>query len=271
MNYTEIQPGDRLKPYIKCFYIYEAVSDATFEDTVFPSGNVEIIFNMGTGKWQIASGKDFATTPSVEFWGQIIRPLLVRSLGRNIMLGIRFYPQGAACILRENIEQFNDQVLDFTVLSDNSIQALYDTLLDTKSWKKRISLIEHFLWQRLSTCKKNHGKIAIVHSIMNELTSKDFFENIEDVAGRYGITSRYLQKLFLQYTGLTPKLYRKINRFQNSLKLISKKNTSLTSVAYDCGYFDQSHFIRDFKSFTGTTPSGYTSEISPITFALTNC
>jgi AraC-like DNA-binding protein len=99
---------------------------------------------------------------------------------------------------------------------------------------------------------------------------EDFFDNIENVASRYGITSRYLQKLFLQYTGLTPKLYSKINRFQNSLKLVTKKDTSLTSIAYDCGYFDQSHFIREFKSFTGFTPSGYSLEKSPITIAFAN-
>ncbi|HEV7738536.1 MAG TPA: helix-turn-helix domain-containing protein, partial [Chlamydiales bacterium] len=85
-----------------------------------------------------------------------------------------------------------------------------------------------------------------------------------------GITSRYLQKLFFQYTGLSPKLYTKIHRFQNSLRLVTKKDTSLTSVAYDCGYFDQSHFIREFKSFTGLTPSGYSSESSPITIAFAN-
>src|SRR5688572_14158948 len=119
MNYTEIQPGDRLRPFIKCYYIYESASDATFEDKVFPSGNIEIIFNMGAGKWQVASGKDFATTASVEFWGQIIKPLTIRSIGKNIMLGIRFYPHGAACILKDNIELFNDKVLDFNELYDN--------------------------------------------------------------------------------------------------------------------------------------------------------
>jgi AraC-like DNA-binding protein len=270
MNYTEIRPGDRLRPFIKCYYIYESASNATFEDTVFPSGNIEIIFNMGTGKWQVASGKDFATTPSVEFWGQIIRPLSIRSIGRNTMLGIRFYPHGAACILKDNIELFNDKVLDFKELYDNSVQSLHDTLLETQTWDKRISIIEDFLWTRLSSCKSKHSKIAVVSSIMNELSRDDFFDNIENVAARYGITSRYLQKLFLQYTGLTPKLYSKINRFQNSLRLIAQKNTSLTSIAYNCGYFDQSHFIRDFKSFTGTTPSGYTSEVSPITTAFAN-
>ena len=98
--------------------------------------------------------------------------------------------------------------------------------------------------------------------MINELKRDDFFDKIENVAARYGITSRYLQKIFLQHTGLTPKLYSKIARFQNSLQLIAKKNTSLTDIAYECGYFDQSHFIREFKSFTGFAPSVYDPENS---------
>jgi AraC-like DNA-binding protein len=76
--------------------------------------------------------------------------------------------------------------------------------------------------------------------------------------------------LFLRYTGLTPKLYTKINRFQNSLQLVGRKDATLTSIAYDCGYFDQSHFIREFKSFTGITPSVYSPQNSPLNFALAN-
>jgi AraC-like DNA-binding protein len=163
-----------------------------------------------------------------------------------------------------------NQVVDFADLSGKPVQTLYATLLDTNSWDYRISLIEDFLLNRLSIYERKSRKIEIVTNILHEINQEDFFDNIDTVASRYGITSRYLQKLFLQYTGLTPKLYRKINRFQNSLKLVSQKNTPLTSIAYDCGYFDQSHFIRDFKSFTGTTPSGYTSESSPMNFAFTN-
>ncbi len=270
MKYQEFRPNERLKQYIKCYYIYESTSGVDFEDTVFPSGCVEIIFNLGAGKWQTAVSNGFITTPSIELWGQIIRPLTVRSIGKNTMLGIRFFPHAAACFLKENIELFNNQVVDFSDLSGNAVTILREKLLETAALDQRISLVEDFLLHRLLLSEKRYSKIAVVSEIMHELKQDDFFDNIENVASRYGITSRYLQKIFLQYTGLTPKLYSKINRFQNSLRLVTKKDTSLTSIAYDCGYFDQSHFIREFKSFTGLTPSGYASENSPITFAFAN-
>lgn len=268
MKYNEFKPGNLLKQYVKCYYIYESDSNLAFDDTVFPSGCVEIIFNVGTGKWQTAVGDTFVTTPPIELWGQIIQPLPIKSIGMNTMLGIRFLPHAAACFLNDKVDGFNNQVVDFRDLSDNAVNALYEQLLAEKSWDTRIALIEGFLLHRLSLSEKRLTNLGLVNDIMNELRRDDFFDNIDNLASRYGLSSRYLQKLFLQYTGLTPKLYSKINRFQNSLRQVNKKNTSLTAIAYDCGYFDQSHFIREFKSFTGFTPSGYSYEISPISLAI---
>ena len=259
-----------MKEYVKCYYIYESETNVAFGDIVFPSGCIEIIFNLGTGKWQTAVGDAFVTTPSIELWGQIIRPLPVKSTGKNTMLGIRFFPHAASCFLNDTIGSFNNLVLDLSDVSDKAVNILYSRLLETTAWNKRLELIERFLLSRLSLSERKRSKVGVVGSIMNEISQDDFFDNIENVASRYGITSRYLQKLFLQYTGLTPKLYSKINRFQNSLRLVTKKEISLTSIAYDCGYFDQSHFIREFKSFTGFTPSAYALGSSPITLAFTD-
>ena len=270
MKYKEIIPGERLKQYVKCYYIYESSTNEAFEDTVFPSGCMEIIFNLGIGKWQTANSDGFVTNPSIELWGQITQPLLIKSIGKNTMMGARFYPHAAAYFLNDKVDMFNNQVVDFSDLSGDSAKLLYSKLLETTAWNKKIELIEDFLLQRLSLSERKLGNVSVVSNIMNELRQEDFFDNIENVASRYGITSRYLQKLFLQYTGLTPKLYSKINRFQNSLRLVAKKDTSLTSIAHDCGYFDQSHFIREFKSFTGFTPSGYAFESSPITIVANN-
>jgi AraC-like DNA-binding protein len=278
MYYQEIIPDNRLKQYVKCYYSYESDSAVAFEDTVFPSGCMEIIFNLGAGHWQTATAANiptaakipsdsYQTTPPVELWGQITQPLPIRSVGKNVMLGIRFLPHGAACFLNEKADGFNNQVVDYRDVAGSQVTTLHEQLLEAKTQPERIMLIETFLLNTLAGTKKRSDNLNLVNEVMRELRRQDFFENIETIASRYGISSRYLQKLFLQYTGLTPKLYSKIHRFQHSLRLVTKKETPLTSIAYDCGYFDQSHFIREFKSFTGLTPSGYSLETSPITGA----
>jgi AraC-like DNA-binding protein len=254
MSYREIKPGGPLGKYVKCYYIYESSSDTAFGDTVFPSGTTEIIFNLGEGQWQAINGQSFVTTPPIEFWGQIVKPLPVRSIGRNTMLGIRFFPHAAGHFINDKADLFNNQVVDYSELSGHDAKTLHARLLDTPVWNTRIELVEAYLLQQLAQAERRFHKMAMVSDVMHEIVQQDFFDNIDNVASRYGITSRYLQKLFLQYTGLTPKLYSKINRFQNSLKLVTGKDASLTSIAYECGYFDQSHFIREFKTFTGVTP-----------------
>ena len=260
MNYQEIQPGERLKPYVKCYYYSETVSDIAFEDKAYATGCIELMFNLGEGKWQTDAGDGFTTTPLVELWGQIIRPLTFRSLGKNTMFGIRFFPHTAFIFVDEVIERLNDKVSDLSLIQGNTIHSLHSKLLDAKSLGDRIHLLEEFLLDKLIHSEKKIKKIDLIKDAMSELSKDDFFDNIDNIAARYGITSRYLQKLFLQHTGLTPKLYSKINRFQNSLVLVAQKNASLTSIAYECGYFDQSHFIKEFRSFTGQTPSSFIPE-----------
>ena len=179
MQYTEIKPGDRLKPYVKCYYIYEGETDAAFDDTVFPSGNMEIIFNLGTGNWQTAVENGFVTTPAVELWGQIIRPLCIRSIGKNTMLGIRCHPHAAGCFLNGKVDVFNNQVVDFSDVEGKAVNTLYSKLLETAEWDKRIELVEDFLLGRLLLVEKKFGRMAVVGDIMKELRHENFFDNIE--------------------------------------------------------------------------------------------
>jgi AraC-like DNA-binding protein len=267
MTYYEFKPGKPLQQYVKCYYVYESATQAAFEDTVFPCGSMEIVFNLGTGNWQTGVGDAFVTTPAIELWGQLIRPLSVRSIGRNTMLGIRFFPHAAASIINDNINGFNNQVVDYNDVMGKTIRTLHMQLLDPGTWNKRIALVEAFLLQQLSLAEKRLHKVAAVNQMMRELRQNDLFYTMENVASRFGISARYMQQLFAQYTGLSPKLYSQITRFQNSLQLVRAGNTSLTSIAYECGYADQSHFIKEFKTFTGSTPSGYSMKNSPVTMA----
>lgn len=218
---------------------------------------MEIMFTLNGSQWQTKMNGTFTETSPIEMWGQILKPLPFRVVGQSEIFGVRFYPAAAALFLKEDISRFNDGIFDMVGMEGNSITELHHRLREAKSVNQRIELTDAYLLRRLAAHPKVISKIELVSHVMHELTKKDFFDNINNVAERYGITSRYLQKVFLQHTGLTPKLYVKINRFQNSLILLGKGDLSLTSVAHECGYFDQSHFIREFKSFTGFPPSGF--------------
>jgi AraC-like DNA-binding protein len=270
MRYQKINPGERLKPYIKSYFFFESEANLDFQDIVFPNGHMEVIFNLGNGIWESSVHDEFHQTPPIELWGQITRPLPIRSKGKHEMLGIRFYAHSAAWFFKEDINEFNDLICDAGDLLGNSIKNLHSQLIETAGLPARIKLIENYLLHKLAVAERKTNRITMVGHIVKELQRDMASENIKTIALKYNVTPRYLQKLFLQYTGVTPKLYHKINRFQQSLQLIAKKESSLTSIAYDCGYFDQSHFIREFKSFTGITPSDYNSELFPVSTAISN-
>jgi AraC-like DNA-binding protein len=183
--------------------------------------------------------------------------MAIKSKGQHTMLGIRFYAHAASYFLKENMEEFNDQISDLTGLLHTSTKTLYEQLMETKELKKKIALIEHFLLDRLSHPERRFDQIILVGNITRNIAVNNYRDNVDSIATKHGISHRYLQKLFLQYTGLTPKSFLKVNRFRHSLSFMDNKEESLTSIAYNCGYFDQSHFIKEFKLFSGETPLAY--------------
>lgn len=264
MNFQEVQATEKLRQYIKCYYFFESVNDGEFDDIVFPSGLMEIVFNLGEGTWEIFRDGSFNLTPKVELWGQISKPLHIRSKGRHSMLGIKFLPHTPSCFLKDDISRYNNKVFDLRAIMGLSVGTVHSKLLETPNMSKRIELIEDFLLKILSDSDKEVSKVDKVRHILSNIGASATERNISSIAFEHGITSRYLHKLIHQYTGLSPKSIDKINRFQRSLKLMAKNEQPLTSIAYDCGYFDQSHFIRDFRSFTNITPSAYLQHSFPV-------
>ena len=270
MHYKEYAPNSFLKDYVQCYFVCETDTAVFTEDKVFASGFVEIMFNLGTdGPQQLING-DLISRPDVQLWGQTIKPFTFSSYGRHSMFGIRFFTHTAACFFDEPIEEFNDQVIDFKDIGGKEAIVLHSKLLEAKTPDERIELTEEFLRQRLLRFANRFAKINLVNSVMHDFSKDDFFENINSVAARYGISSRYLQKIFLTYSGLGPNLFSKIARFQRSIHLVADKDLSLTTIAHRCGYFDQSHFIKDFKFFTGSTPSHFSPESSTDLFVALN-
>jgi AraC-like DNA-binding protein len=263
MQFTCFPPSEILKPYIRQYYLFRSTQATAFEDTVFPSGDTEIIFNLGEGSWATAEN----TNPRIELWGQITKPLAIRSTGLHTMLGVKFFPHSAGYFLDDSIGQFNDQVADLGLVLGNPVKHLYTRLQATPGTAERIALLESFLLSRLRGGEKRSFRIDKVGHILKTMATHpaDAAEiRINAIATRHGITSRYLNKLIYQHTGLTPVSFNKIRRFQFSLRLIARNDQPLTSIAYESGYFDQSHFIKEFKSFTGLTPSAYLKNISPV-------
>ena len=268
MTYQEFKPKGILKDFIQCYFTCETETNVVSEDKVFASGSIEIMFNLGATRKQFSLNGNLMTEPDIQLWGQVLKPITIKSLGKHSIFGIRFFSHTAICFFNEAIEQFNDTVFNLEDVIGNKVNEVHSKLLASHTTIQKIEIIEDFLIKRLLLFDKKINKLNLVSSVMSELAQEEYKTNMDIIAYRYGISSRYLQKIFLQYSGVTPNLFRKINRFQKSLYLVANSNNSFTSIAHHCGYFDQSHFIKDFKEFTGTTPSDFHLESSTELLAL---
>src|ERR1041385_7900095 len=225
MEFTHFPPSELLRPYIRHYYLFESGSDTSFGDTVYPSGDMEMIFNLGEGSWA-ANGK---VNPPIELWGQITKPLTISSAGRHTMLGVKFFPHSAAYFLDEAIGDLNDQVSDLGDILGSPVKQLHARLLETTDTAARISLLESFLIGKLVRAERKSTRLDKVGHILKTMSKDPAEVKINAIANEHGITSRYLNKLIYQHTGLTPISFNKIRRFQVSLKLIAINNQPLTS------------------------------------------
>src|ERR1700748_2341592 len=124
MEFKQFLPSNILKPYVRHYYIFESDADVEFDDTVFPSGDMEMIFNLGAGEWQSAVENKFLKTPPIELWGQITKPLAIKSKGKHTMLGIKFFTHSAAYFFDDEMGVFNNQVLNPGDIIGNPVKVL---------------------------------------------------------------------------------------------------------------------------------------------------
>ncbi|MFR6075884.1 MAG: helix-turn-helix transcriptional regulator [Ruminococcus sp.] len=108
-------------------------------------------------------------------------------------------------------------------------------------------------------CPQEHQNLLVLHS-SNLMIRSGGGISVEQLAEDTGYTPRYIDKCFRNETGLSPKQLAKIVRFQTAVSALNQNQhtgRSLTEIAADLGYFDQSHFVHDFKTYTGLTPKKY--------------
>jgi len=87
---------------------------------------------------------------------------------------------------------------------------------------------------------------------------------VDAVAGQIGLSSRRFAELFRREVGLTPKVFFRVRRFQRVLETVHRtRDVDWCRVALDCGYYDQAHFIHDFRTFSGLTPGEYYAAATP--------
>lgn len=259
MNIEKFIPSPQLRPYIKQYYLVEGDFGKKATDVFFADGCLEIVFNLEV---------DFYRNNKKEPWakviGQITQPLHVKATGKGKSFGIWFYPHGFSQFSKIPASELTNTAVPLDLIFDTDfIDAVGNRLVNDNITELINGVNTHF--EGLLTDGTKTLKDSVAQHAVQRLIHSDEELSLNELAAACNISHRYLQKIFLERIGLSPKQFQRVTQFQQALdRLNSPSHNSLTTVAYDAGYFDQSHFIREFKRFTGFAPSQYRLENHPI-------
>ena len=260
MQYEEITPAEPLPKYIKCFWVMESpAGQSSAPERILPDGCTEMVFNLADRFiQQDVDGKPHQQ-PLTLLVGQMRRHLLIAPTGTVRLVGVRFWPGGAYPFLGLPQDEIADRVIALDVVWGAMAREIESKIREARTTLAIVRTIEAALLARLSLFRGHDeaeaGAIALILRSGGRLP-------IEALAEKMGIGFRKLDRRFNTRVGLPPKTLCRIIRFQRALKMIERENVrpDWVQIALECGYYDQPHFIKEFKAFAGTEPTAYFHE-----------
>jgi AraC-like DNA-binding protein len=253
LSYETYIPSDPLKPFIRLFTIQEGMEEATYD--VLPGTGIVVGFQFKGRLFRIEEGNPVALDIS-GISGLADHHRVFRCLPGTGTILVEFREAGAAPFFGQPLhEVFRESVsLDHFILR-SELLCLEEQLAEAPTNPERISRLEKFFLGRLRRTEPDKLVLAALSLIH---TSKGRIR-IKDLALQLHTSQSPLEKRFRAAVGASPKKFASIVRLKNVLLQYTAAG-SLTELGYEAGFYDQAHFIREFKAFTGHTPEDFFRE-----------
>ena len=260
MIYIEKKPSKVLRKYIKCIWNmeYDGKLSASENERILPDGYTEIIINFSDKiKCKQEGGSQRILTRSF-ITGPFSRYIHLEPNGKIGLLGIRFWPGMMHTFLDIPMNELTNNYYDLSLIMGKFADEVEYKVHDAKDFDERFKILDTTLVQYMLGNFNPPNKT--IEFAINNIINTNGLMSIEDLAEKIGIGTRQLQRLFSQKVGLSPKTFTKIIRFQRIFKELETDHISNWLIlALQCGYYDQAHFIKEFKQFSGLTPTSYFS------------
>ncbi|WP_165042368.1 helix-turn-helix domain-containing protein [Dysgonomonas sp. ZJ709] len=256
-NFRAIQPSMLLNPYIKQYWFLSVDNVAQVSQRAIPAGSMGLVFNRGDRVYNSSAKKEMlprsyisgqSTTYTNTYFG--ILDLII----------IVFQPIGARAFFDTPINELNEQMIPIDSFNDPLIIELEDHLMNTTDYQTCVYWIEQFLLKRIYEFEEyNYKRLSAVINSINYGESE-----ISRLAQTACLSYKQFKRIFVEYAGLNPKEFLQINRFAKALHILqTQPSISVNDLAYQCSYYDKSHLIKDFKTFSGYTPTEFLANCDP--------
>jgi AraC-like DNA-binding protein len=265
MLYLERRPHPALAPFIKSFW-YACDPEATHrQERVLPNGHPQIVISLARDYLTDANHPTdpLQHTPAALLLGIYSHHQQIDAIDLSELIGILFHPGGTLPFFPENTELFTNCETDLAILWGRAAQNLRNDLRETQPPARKFDLLDFALSHRLSESKSQRRTPTLDYAL-TRLHQSPGTTTIAALARDIGISPRRLSQLFREQIGVSPKLYCRIQRFQQAVQLMHRgADIHWAELALTCGYYDQSHFTNDFQAFSGLSPTHYSTANRP--------
>lgn len=256
LNPKTYEPNIELTEFVKRYWTLDGEREnIPLKNTIVPDGTMKLIFHYGDTYKHHSQNGEITILPKCFLIGQLTKPYVIEPVGVTGSFVVQFKPNGFLPFSTIPIKEMENKAIPLDILFGEDGRKLGEQILNANSTPERIQIIEIFLFKQLA---KKKTIDYIVKSTVETIFDRKGQFSVNEFSEKNHINRRQLARKFSSAIGLSPKQLAKTIRIQETLKvLLNEEITSLTDLAYENEYFDQAHFIKEFREFTGLTPKEF--------------
>ena len=254
-----------MNEFVDHLWYFEGLEMSHQVENVMPDGTFELIIDLREEPRKLFQRGDLSRHRSFRRgWisGVHSSYIVIDVLQGASMAGAHFRPGGAAMFLGCPADALADEVVELDAMWGTGAWTWRERLLEARDGRTKLDLLEALLSERFRATeagrqRRTQSSRRLKHAL-ERLEKDPAPAGIGALAAELGVSHKHFIAEFRRSVGLTPKVYGRICRFQEVLRRIhQQKAMEWAGVACACGYFDQAHFVRDFKEFSGLNPSKF--------------
>lgn len=257
MILKHLKPDRRLEPYIHRIWNFESNIGIPVNDlrTIAPNGRIKLVIPYRNHlKSTLAGTVKDSPEGSPILIGQTTTPAMIESEGEVGTIGIEFKPASFYRFFNFQLSDITNHVYDVNDLPEFRRSGLHQKVSDAVSVGDKVAAVEAFLLQRLRSCDQVS---PIVEFSVSRILAARGLIRIDDLAGEIGYSRRHIDRLFAEKVGVNPKEFAGIVRFQSLYQVYNGGRAGESGTDRLDLYYDQSHFNKEFRRFTGLAPRDY--------------